>query len=129
MVGYEGVRVFIAEVYRNRNNGKRLLQRKRSVLARGEFATREEAYAFTQPYFLSGYGTQIISAGYYPNHPIDAAHDEHLIFEAEKQAVKDYFGDDYEGWRWEEQHAEMVRAEEAKRKRRDNVTKDNGAPF
>ena len=121
--------MYRAEVYSNRMSGKRLLQRRRKVLASQEFATREEAYAFTSPYFQQGHGTQIFQLGYIPGHPVEEAHDEHLIFEAERQVVKDYFGDDYEGWRWEEQHAEMVRAEEAKRKRRENITKDNGAPF
>lgn len=129
MVGDERVTVYRAEVFSNKTSSKSMRKRKGKVLVARDFATREEAYAFTTPYFHQGHGTQIIELGYIPTHPVDAAHDEHLIFEAEKQAVKDYFGDDYEGWRWEEQHAEMVRAEEAKRKRRDNITKDNGSPF
>lgn len=118
--------MYRAEVYSKRGSARKLF---RKPIAVGEFATQQEAYAFTQPYFLSGHSTQIMFVGYFPEHPVDAAHDDHLIYEAEKQAVKDYFGDDYEGWRWEEQHEEMVRAEEAKRKRRDNLTKDNNAPF
>lgn len=129
MVGDKGAAVYRGEVYSNRTSGKRLLQRKRKLLVGQDFATREEAYAFTSPYFQQGHGTQIFQLGYIPSHPVDAAYDEYLIFEAEKQVVKDYFGDDYEGWRWEDQHGEMVRAEEAKIKRRENVTKDNGAPF
>lgn len=121
--------MFVAEVYRNTTSGKRLLQRKRKLLTRGEFGTRDEAYAFANPYFHNGYPTQIFFVGYFPEHPVDAQEDDNIILEHIKATVRDYFGDDYEGWRWEEQHAEMLAAEEAKKLRRDNLTKDNGSPF
>ena len=106
--------MFIAEVYRNTTSGKRILQRRRKILTRGEFATRQEAYAFANDYFLNGYPTQIFFVGYLPAHPVDAAHDDHLIIESIKDTVRDYYGDEYDDCQWENQHDEMVRIEDAK---------------
>jgi hypothetical protein len=119
--------MYVAEVYSNTTSGKRLLQRSRKVLTRGEFATAQEAYSFTDPYFRSGHPTQIFFVGYFPDHPVDAAHDDFLIVESIKDTVREYYGDEYDDFSWEDQHDAMVEAEQ--KKQEEIERRNSGVPF